>query len=148
MKIKLSGRDDVKRCFADESATDIRSVERIAYEQAADGINIKLQKCGGIYPAKKIAELCCKSGLKIMTGQMIEGPIATTASVHFAVSTQNMVITDLDMDLDLEKHINNSADFKNGLRIPKNIPGFGLSFNDMEIKHLKEKGLLKLDRLY
>lgn len=116
--------------FADESATDLKSVKKIINEKAADGINIKLQKCGGIYPAKKIAELCHKSELKIMTGQMIEGPISTTASVHFAVSTQNMILTDLDMDLDLERHINNSADFNNGSRIPKTTPGFGLSFNE------------------
>ncbi len=142
-------KDNIKgsMIFADESATDIKSVEKIIHEQAADGVNIKLQKCGGIYPAKKIADLCCQAGLKIMTGQMIEGPIATTASVHFAVSTQNMVITDLDMDLDLEKHINNSADFKNGLRIPKNTPGFGLSFNKAEIKHLQDKGILRLSKV-
>ena len=43
---------------ADESCHSINDAMRLASMRAADVINIKLMKCGGIYPAIKIAAIC------------------------------------------------------------------------------------------
>ena len=85
--------------FADEAATDLESVKRIVKAKAAHGVNIKLQKVGGIYPAVQIAKYCKEHGLKIMVGAMIEDTVGLTADAHFAVSNSNLVLTDLDTDL-------------------------------------------------
>lgn len=51
---------------------------------AYDGINIKLMKCGGIYPAAQIAEMAKSMGLKVMIGCMTETSCAVTAAAQLA----------------------------------------------------------------
>ena len=128
--------------FADESAVDIGDVRNIIKLNAAHGINIKLQKSGGIWPAKQIAEECDRAGLKVMVGAMLEGPIATAAGVHFAASTDNVILTDLDMDLDMKPHTSGKIDFCDGMRQVSELPGFGIEFDKNQIKHLSDEGIL------
>lgn len=133
--------------FADESAVDLEDALQIIKNRAAHGINIKLQKTGGIWPAKKIAETCQESGLKVMLGAMAEGPLAIAAGVNFAACTNNVILSDLDMDLDLELHTNLIVPFVNGTRMPIEAPGLGIEFNVEKIKILEEKGILKFERI-
>lgn len=126
--------------FADESAATIEDVKKIISQDAVHGINIKLQKCGGILAGLEIASLCTKSDLKIMVGQMIEGPLSTSAGVHFASSTFNVLLTDLDMDLDLPIHTRGQARFEGGKRIPSEEPGFGVAFDFERIAELVKEG--------
>ena len=133
--------------FADESAVDINNVKNIICKKAAHGINIKLQKTGGIWPAKLIAEECKKSGLKVMVGAMLEGPIATAAGVHFSAFTDNVILTDLDMDLDMKSHCDGKIGFSNGERVPANKPGLGVTLNKDKINHLCGEGCMKFEKL-
>lgn len=50
----------------------------------ADGINIKLMKCGGIREALRMIHVARALGLKILMGCMIESSIACTAAAHLA----------------------------------------------------------------
>ena len=50
----------------------------------ADGINIKLAKCGGLLPAREMIALARAFGMQIMIGCMIESSIAVTAAAHLA----------------------------------------------------------------
>ena len=133
--------------FADESVVDYRDAERIVKTQAAHGINIKLQKAGGIVLGKRLAQLAKQGGLKVMVGSMLEGPIAITCCVHFGVSTDNVILTDLDMDLDLPTHQNGEAKFKNGCRIPTNRPGHGVNLLLEKIEKLAKTGDLFFERV-
>ncbi len=130
--------------FADESAACLADVERIIAANAAHGVNIKLQKAGGIWPARKIANLCERHGLKIMVGAMIEGPIAITADAHFASSIKNLVLTDLDTDLDLPQFTIQGADHKQGCRIVSQKPGLGISLDEPAIARLAQQGDLHI----
>lgn len=132
--------------FADESAATIEDAKKVVKKGAAHGINIKLQKAGGIYPAKKIAQICQQAHLKVMVGCMLEGPLSISAGVHFAVSTPNVILTDLDMDLDMPKHSLGEAKFKNGQRIPVQKFGLGVSFQKDKLKYLSQKGGLIYDQ--
>lgn len=126
--------------FADESAATIDDVKKVVKKSAAHGVNIKLQKAGGIWPAKQIADICDKKGLKVMVGCMLEGPIGIAAGIHFVASTPNVVSSDLDSDLDMPKHTNQVAEFKDGARIPPITAGLGVAPRFNLISKLKEKG--------
>lgn len=130
--------------FADESAVNLEDVMRIISYKAAHGINIKLQKTGGIYPGQQIASLACKSGLKVMVGAMMEGPIGMSAGIHFANNLSGLMLKDLDTDLDMEDHIDGKIPFADGFRIPGKTSGLGTSLNQEKINLLKRKELLNI----
>lgn len=68
--------------IADESCIVPADVPRVA--PFVDGINIKLMKCGGIYPALQMIHLARAHHLKIMMGCMIESSISITAAAHLS----------------------------------------------------------------
>ena len=68
--------------FADESCVVPADVPRVA--DCVDGINIKLMKCGGIYPALQLIFLARAHGLQTMLGCMIESSLAITAAAHLS----------------------------------------------------------------
>lgn len=68
--------------IADESCIVPADVPLVA--PYVDGINIKLMKCGGIYPALQMIHLARAHHLAIMMGCMIESSIAITAAAHLS----------------------------------------------------------------
>lgn len=63
---------------------------------AADKINIKLMKCGGIFPALAISSVAEAHGVGCMVGCMLETPIAITAGLSVAAARANISDTDCD----------------------------------------------------
>jgi L-alanine-DL-glutamate epimerase-like enolase superfamily enzyme len=68
--------------FADEAAVEPADVGRI--HDAYDGVNIKLQKSGGLRPARRMLEAARAHGMQVMIGCMIETSIGITAAAHLA----------------------------------------------------------------
>jgi L-alanine-DL-glutamate epimerase-like enolase superfamily enzyme len=68
--------------IADESCVVSSDVARLA--GVADGINIKLSKCGGIREALKMIATARSHGMLVMAGCMIETSLGITAAAHFA----------------------------------------------------------------
>ncbi|MFC4558061.1 mandelate racemase/muconate lactonizing enzyme family protein [Virgibacillus kekensis] len=85
--------------MADESVFSSRDARRILEMRAADLINIKLMKAGGIHEALKIAKLAHIYGVNCMVGSMIETKIGITAAAHFAASQPNVNRYDFDAPL-------------------------------------------------
>jgi len=83
--------------MADESAFDALQVIEIIQRRAADIINIKLMKCGGLSNAIRIADIAHLHGVECMMGCMLEGSIGVAAAVHLAVAKAS-VITKIDLD--------------------------------------------------
>lgn len=73
--------------MVDESVLSPMDVMKVIERDAADIINIKLMKVGGLSNAKKIATVAEAAGLPCLLGSMIELSIGTAAGVHFACST-------------------------------------------------------------
>lgn len=132
--------------FADESATTLEAAKAVIAAKAAHGINIKLQKAGGIWPAKQIAKLCEENDLKIMEGCMLEGPIGIGAGIHFAVST-HLILSDLDADLYTKPYTNTVLPFIKGQRTILEIPGIGVTLDAEKIKKLQETGELIYEKV-
>jgi o-succinylbenzoate synthase len=83
--------------MADESVFDPMQVIELIRLRAADIINIKLMKTGGISNAIKIADIAAMHGIECMIGCMLETSISVAAAVHVAVAKAN-VITKIDLD--------------------------------------------------
>ena len=90
--------------LADESIFDARDAKKLLKDEAADMLNIKLMKCGGIYEATAIAKLAKQYSKDCMIGSMLEGPISLLAAAHFGLSQDNISMADLDSPLYLENH--------------------------------------------
>ena len=69
--------------IADESLQTLADVERLA-QAGVRGINLKLNKVGGLAPALVIAQRARALGLQIMLGCMIETSLGVTAMLHLA----------------------------------------------------------------
>ena len=118
----------------------LEDLETIIKTNAVDGINIKIQKAGGIWNAKQMAYRANEAGLKVMVGCMMEGPVGIAAGVHFAVSTPNVEFTDLDSDIflfqNLDEPIFSMSPFTDGIRLPFEKPGLGIEFHESIIEKL------------
>jgi L-alanine-DL-glutamate epimerase-like enolase superfamily enzyme len=83
--------------MADEATFSPREVIDLIKMRAADIINIKLMKTGGISNAIKIADICSFYDMQCMIGCMLETSISVSAAVHLAVAKSD-VITKVDLD--------------------------------------------------
>ncbi|MFP3184683.1 MAG: enolase C-terminal domain-like protein [Paraburkholderia sp.] len=73
--------------MADESVLSWEQGFQVVKRGAADILNIKIAKTGGILRAKKVAGLCEAAGTPCYAGAMWESGIGIAASLHFACST-------------------------------------------------------------
>ncbi len=83
--------------MADESVFNPGQVFDLIQQRAADIINIKLMKTGGLSNAIRIADIAAIYGVPCMIGCMIESSISVAAAVHLAVAKSD-VITKVDLD--------------------------------------------------
>ncbi len=83
--------------MADESVFDPIEVVELIKLRAADIINIKLMKTGGLSNAIRIADIAALYGVECMIGCMLESSISVAAAVHLAVAKAD-TITKVDLD--------------------------------------------------
>lgn len=69
---------------ADESVFGLDNLLALLDLRAADIINVKLMKCGGLAMARTMAEIIQSAGVKLMVGSMMEGMASVTAAAIFA----------------------------------------------------------------
>ena len=111
---------------ADESAFSPQDVFKIIQMHAADLINIKLMKTGGIYNALKICDMAERAHMECMIGCMLESKISVTAAAHLAGAKS--IITKCDLDAPVlckEDPIEGGARDKDDQIILSDEPGFG-----------------------
>lgn len=82
--------------LADESVFSAKDALSIIDKRAADLINIKLMKTGGIYQAQKICQIAEANEIQCMIGCMLETKISVSAAAHFAAAQKNITMVDLD----------------------------------------------------
>ena len=94
---------------------------------AADFVNIKLMKCGGITNALRIASAAEVYGVECMIGCMLEAKISVNAAVELACAKK--IITKVDLDgpvLCSEDHILGGAVFDEKNITVSDAPGMGI----------------------
>lgn len=82
--------------LADEAVFSPREAIKIINMKAADLINIKLMKCGGIYNALKICSIAEAMEVECMVGCMMESKVGITAAASFSAAKKNVTKYDLD----------------------------------------------------
>lgn len=80
----------------DESIHTVKDAARVCKANAADILNIKLMKCGGLYRGGQISTIAENFGMTCMVGCMLESKIAITAGLSLAASRRNITEADCD----------------------------------------------------
>ncbi|MCA0988241.1 dipeptide epimerase [Guptibacillus algicola] len=111
--------------MADESVFSPHDALKVIMSRAADLINIKLMKAGGIHQALKINAIAESAGIECMVGSMIESKVGITAAAHFAASQRNITRYDFDAPLMFKE---------------ENVEG-GVTYNKSMITFNSQRGL-------
>ncbi len=108
--------------IADESCVLEQDVEKC--KDHFHGINIKLTKCSGITPAKRMIKSARALGLQVMMGSMNESTIGSSAITQFI---PQLDYVDVDGPLLLAGDLATGLSFENGVVRPGSAPGLGLT---------------------
>lgn len=82
--------------LADEAVFSVHDAQTILERRAADLLNIKLMKTGGIWNALKICALAREHGVECMMGCMLESRLSVAAAAHLAAGQGIITRADLD----------------------------------------------------
>lgn len=124
--------------MADESVFTPEDALRVIREEAADYINIKLMKSGGLFKACQIAAIAQAASVRCMIGGMVETNLSATAAVHFAMAKGNVAFRDLDMGLLPEERLvtRGGTSVRDGFHYPS--AGSGLGIQEVDLERLGE----------
>lgn len=121
--------------MADESVFSPKQAIEVITRKAADIINIKLMKTGGIHKALQIISIADIYGVDCMIGCMLEGKVSVSAAAHLAAAREEIRYIDLDgpglCKIDLTK---GGPDFNEALITMNETAGIGIE----EVRGLEE----------
>jgi L-alanine-DL-glutamate epimerase-like enolase superfamily enzyme len=82
--------------LADEAVFGVRDLVEVIRRRAADMVNVKLAKSGGLGPARTLLGLAEAHGMGTMVGSMMEGPIGVGAAASLVAAYGTSAVSDLD----------------------------------------------------
>ncbi|HVO59297.1 MAG TPA: dipeptide epimerase [Terriglobales bacterium] len=107
--------------LADEAAVNARAIPKLL--DAYDGINVKLDKCGGIQQALRMIYVAKSLGMKTMLGCMVSSSVSVTAAAHLSPLVD---YADLDGNLLIANDPYRGVQVRGGKLILPQRPGLGL----------------------
>jgi L-alanine-DL-glutamate epimerase-like enolase superfamily enzyme len=107
--------------IADEAAVNARAIPKLA--DAYDGVNVKLDKCGGFQQALRMIYVAKSLGMKTMLGCMISSSISVTAAAHLSPLVD---YADLDGNLLIANDTYAGVVVSKGKLLLPDGPGLGL----------------------
>jgi L-alanine-DL-glutamate epimerase-like enolase superfamily enzyme len=116
--------ESVLPLFADESCVSEKDVAACAGH--FHGINIKLTKCSGITPARRMIQEARQLGLKVMMGSMNESSVGSAAIANFL---PQLDYVDMDGPLLLAQDVAKGIQFNNGEVRLSGHPGLGIHYS-------------------
>jgi L-alanine-DL-glutamate epimerase-like enolase superfamily enzyme len=112
--------------IADESCVREEDVARC--EGHFHGINIKLTKCSGITPARRMIAAAKEAGMKVMVGSMNESTLGSAAIAHLL---PELDYVDMDGPLLLKEDVATGISFDDGkVKLPAG-PGLGVEYTGL-----------------
>jgi L-alanine-DL-glutamate epimerase-like enolase superfamily enzyme len=131
--MKILYKESPLPLIADESCVREEDVE--ACHQHFHGINIKLTKCSGLTPARRMIEKARSLGMKVMVGSMNESSLGSAAIAHLL---PELDYVDMDGPLLLKEDLATGLAISAGkVTIPRG-PGLGVEFKGL---FSKEQGI-------
>jgi L-alanine-DL-glutamate epimerase-like enolase superfamily enzyme len=119
--MKILYEQSVLPLFADESC--VKEADVLACPGHFHGINIKLTKCSGITPARRMIAKARELGLQVMIGCMNESSVGSAAIAQLAPLIDYV---DMDGPLLLSEDIATGLTFEDGRILYNNEPGLGI----------------------
>ena len=114
--------------LADESVFSPLDALEIIRRRAADLINIKLMKTGGIHQALKICDIASLYGVECMMGCMLESKLAVSAAAHLTAARGIVTRADLDgPSLCAEDPFTGGPDYDGPVIRMNDLPGIGIT---------------------
>ena len=113
--------------MADESVFGVRDLVRVIERRAADLVNVKLTKAGGLIPARTLLELAEAHDLGTTIGSMMETHIGVGAAASLAAAIGTTTVNDLDAAWWLERAPGRGGPTYEGASIVlPDAPGLGI----------------------
>lgn len=113
--------------MADESCFGLRDLTAIIEGRAADLVNVKLAKCGGLRIAASMLELAAAHGVGAIVGSMMEGPIGVGAAGSLVAAYGTSATSDLDAAWWLEKSpVVGGLSYDGATLVLPDAPGLGI----------------------
>ena len=114
--------------LADESVFSPGDAVELIRRGAADLINIKLMKTGGIHNALKICRMAEEHGVECMIGCMLESRLSVAAAAHLAAGQSIVTRADLDgPSLCKTDPFTGGPLYENGVIRMTDAPGIGIT---------------------
>lgn len=136
----IEGLAEVRRqtgatIMADEACHGPREMQRIVALRAADLVNIKLMKTGGLFNAMRVNAIAEAAGIAAQVGTMVESSIASAAGLHLAMALANVKTVEMGGPLMITEEIGNLRAFYNRdtITLPDG-PGLGVTIDERAVK--------------
>ncbi|MEP7278426.1 MAG: dipeptide epimerase [Bacteroidota bacterium] len=117
-------KESVLPLYADEACVFENDVDKCAGH--FHGINIKLTKCGGITPARRMIDRAKALNMKVMIGCMNESTVGSAAIAHLAPFADYI---DMDGPLLLAEDIASGVEYDYGKYTLTGKPGLGINID-------------------
>ena len=121
--------------MADETVQTMEDVLEIIRLDAADYINIKLMKSGGIFPAVQMAKAAEGAGIIAQIGSMVESSVGSAAGYHAVMSRRNIQTAELTGPLLFSEEIGD-LDFQLPYVMLSDKPGLGIEVDEKQLQKL------------
>jgi L-Ala-D/L-Glu epimerase len=121
--------------MADECVHGVREMRQVAELRAADLVNIKLMKTGGLVNAIRVNAIAEAAGIVGQVGTMVESSIASAAGLHFAMAHANIQTVEMGGPLMIADDIGNLRNCydRNRITLP-DTPGLGVDLDEAAIQ--------------
>lgn len=124
--MKILFKESALPLFADEACVGEQDVEKC--REHFHGINIKLTKCSGITPARRMIKKARELDMKVMIGCMNESTIGSSAIAHLLPFID---YADMDGPLLLEEDVATGIEYDNGTISYSDQPGLGIQYTGL-----------------
>jgi L-alanine-DL-glutamate epimerase-like enolase superfamily enzyme len=113
---------------------------RVVELRAADLVNIKLMKTGGLVNAMRVNAIAEAAGIVGQVGTMVESSIASAAGLHFAMAHANIKTVEMGGPLMIADDIGTlrTCYDRNKITLP-DAPGLGVALDEKAIESHAER---------
>lgn len=112
--------------MADESVFGVRDLLEVIRRHAADLVNVKLAKCGGLAVASTMLELAAEAGIGTIVGSMMESPVGVAAAASLAAAHGTSATGDLDAAWWLANQCSVGVRYDGSSVVLSDQPGLGI----------------------
>jgi L-Ala-D/L-Glu epimerase len=140
----MEGLAEVRRqtgtiIMIDEGCHGPRDMLRAAVLRAADLVNIKLMKSGGILNALKLNAIAEAAGIRAQVGTMVESSIASAAGLHTAIAMTNVRTVEMGGPLMLAEDIGDTAAwYRHDMVTVPDSPGLGITVDVDRVRQFSD----------